>query len=408
MTEEGTMRLFKTELYKLCHKKLFPAGIICILGFVLLYFFQNLIAETSTINGVEYHGYEAVRMDRQITEEFKGTLTDEKLRQIIDRYGFPQNVEPYYGLTDGNFLNEFVMNYASDGYVYDWNDYKIATKVLPIAESKLANAASFATGGIRLEYYAGWETFESMYHMEMILISILVLCVVSPIFSGESQTNMKPLLFTTQEGPGKDVHAKIAASLTVSAILWLSFSALDLLLYGMIYGWSGLQCTASFITGWVFSAFQILQQSSGTYLIMVMLLSLLGILELCGITLCISAYCRSSFHSVAVAAVCWIMPMFVFQFVLRGIYQILSSFLQIHELSHGLLYALSRVLFLFHCLLYSAPFYLICEGILTEISVINNRSEMGPLYIVIACACAVFALCIVRARKVYRGSTTIK
>lgn len=396
------MRLYKTELYKLCHKKLFFAGIACILGFMLLYFFQNLISETSTINGVEYHGYEAVRMNRQITEEFKGSLTDEKLRQIIDRYGFPQNVEPNYGLTDSNFLNEFVMKYASDGYMYGWDDYKLATKVLPIAETKLVSAASSSTDGILLEYYAGWKTFTSIYHMEMILISSLILCTVSPIFSGESQTRMKPLLFTTQEGPAKDVRAKIAASLTVSAALWLSISALDLLLYGTIYGWSGLHCITYFITEEGVSSFQILQQPFGTYLISVMLFSLLGILELCAITLSISAYCRSTFHSAAVSAVCWIMPVFVFLFALRGIYRVLSSFLQVYALSHELLYVLSRILFLFHCLLYSAPFYLIYEDILVEISVITNRSEIWPLCIVTAFACAVFALCIVSACRVYR------
>lgn len=396
------MRLYKTELYKLCHQKIFPIGVICILAFVLLYFFQNLQAVTSTINGVEYRGYEAVRMDRRITEEFRGPVTDEKLQQIIDRYGFPQNFRENYGFTDGNFLNMFVMQHASDGYAHDWDDYKIATRVLPLAETDLGQSAAVTEGRFRLEYYIGWEDFTNMYYMEMILISVLILCAVSPVFSVEMQTRMKPLLFTTQEGPAKDMYAKIAASFTVSAILWLTFSAFDLLLYGMIYGWDGLHCIAGLVTDGRVSPFLIQDRPFGAYLIPASLLSLLGVLGLCAVTLSVSAHCRSSFHSIATAAVCWILPVFIFLFIRPGIYQVLISFARSHELSDGSLRVLSRILFLFDCLLYSAPFYLINEDLPVEISVMNNRSETGPFYVVIALACVICVLCIGKARRRYR------
>lgn len=392
------MRLYKAELYKLCHKKIFTVGLLCILGFVLLYFFQNLFAKTSTVNGITYHGYEAVRMDRQITEEFQGTVTDEKMQQIIEQYGFPQNIKPYVGLTDSNFLNEFVMKYASNGYLNDWDDYRLATKVLPLADTKLGQLASSLPGGLMLSYYAGWETFTDMYHMEMILVSVLILCIVSPVFSHETQSRMKPLLFTTQEGPAADITARITASLTVTFVLWVSFTALSLLLYGTVYGWDGLRCNAGLVIFGHPVSFRILQQPLGTYLLTVTLCTLTAVLELCAITLAISAGCRSSFHAVATAAICWIMPVFLFLFMLPALIRLLSSL----GLTPSLLHAFAYLVFLLDCMLYAAPFYLIYEDILIEITAIAQRSEILPLCIALVCACTVFLLCLISTCHRYR------
>lgn len=395
------MRLYKAELYKLCYKKIFSIGLLCILGFVLLFFFQNLWAETSTVDGITYHGYEAVQMDRQITEEFKGPLTDEKMQRIIDRYGFPQKFEPYIGLTDSNFLNEFVMRYASDGYTYDWDDYRLPTKVVPLADTEMGRLITSQPDSFQLTYYAGWENFTAMYHTEMILISVLLLCVLSPVFSHESQSRMKPLLFTTQEGPASDVSARIAASLTLSAVLWLLFTVLNLLLYGTVYGWDGLRCNAHLVTYGFPSYpghFDILQQPLGTYLLIVMLFALTALLELCAITLAISADCRSSFHSVLAAVLCWIIPVFLLLIMKPALIRLLSSL----GLSHSLLHVFAYIIFLSDCLLYAAPFYMIYEGILEEISVMSRHSEILPLYIVFACACITFALCIASTYHRYR------
>lgn len=66
------------ELYKLCHKKSFTAGLIVVLLLGLFFFYNEAQYGYCCINGTEYHGFEAIRMDRRITEEFRGALTDKK------------------------------------------------------------------------------------------------------------------------------------------------------------------------------------------------------------------------------------------------------------------------------------------------------------------------------------------
>ena len=104
------MRLYKMEFFKLFQNKIFKIGMLATTGLLFLYFwFAEVGGEIATVDGKFYSGYEAVQMNRKITEEFEGDLTDEKVNQIIEKYGLPTKFEENMpGWRDGNFLNDFV------------------------------------------------------------------------------------------------------------------------------------------------------------------------------------------------------------------------------------------------------------------------------------------------------------
>lgn len=82
------MRLYKVELYKLFHNRIFKIGMLAMIGLLLLYFgLVEVGGEIATVDGKFYSGYEAVQMNRKITEEFEGEVTDEKnsLSGLYDR-----------------------------------------------------------------------------------------------------------------------------------------------------------------------------------------------------------------------------------------------------------------------------------------------------------------------------------
>lgn len=366
------MRLYKMELYKLCHKKFFYTGTVFIIAFVLLYFFQTLHTAVSTVDGIVYRGYAAVKTDRRITEEFHGPLTGETVQRIVDRYGLPDpdtDNATFQNSSDSNFLNRFAMTYGTD------------------------NTSAVQTGNdIWLDYYDGWSMFTSMYFMEMIMVSVLLLCMLTPVFSIEILTRTKPLLFTTQNGPEKDTRAKIAAAFTITIGLWSAITALSLLLTGAVYGWEGLRCPAFLVEFYGAPGY-----AYGFYLIISLLLSLLGVLELCAIALAFSAYCRSPFHAAALTAACYMMPILCLT-LLRTLYQILS----VSGLSYSALFLWSRVLFCFHCLFIATPFFLSHQDIVVEIGAISNRTVYGPLLIVIFYACMTILMCTAAAYRKYR------
>ena len=386
------MRLYRIELYKLCRKKLFAVGIVCIFSVLTLLFCQRVGAARSTINGIEYHGYEAVMADRQITEEFTGILTDDVIQQIAVNYGFPQRVVKYYGFSDGNFLNNFVATYASDGYLNDWEDYRIASKTIPLADTILRELREMSGQEIWFAYYGEWKSYPEWYYLGMIMVSIFILCIVSTTFADEEQSNTKQLLFTTQEGPAKDICAKIAAAFTLAIGLWLAVTAFSLLLYGIVYGTDSFGCPSILVVD--FSEPLI---SFGTLLTQSMFLSLLGILELCTVTLLISAYSRSNFVSVAVCAFCWAIPL-LSMMVLRGIIHILLA----SSLEQSVLSVCSRILFPFQLMVYAAPLYLIHFDISSELDAVSFNQGFNAFCIIVLLASAVALFCIAGAYRRYR------
>lgn len=179
------MRLYRMELYKLLYKKIFRFGLLAVLGILLAYFLLVSVGgERTTINGELYTGFAAVREDRRITERFRGVLTDEKARQIIEQYGFPSKVEENYGgFRDENYLNGFVTEQLGNGYYFSWDDYQISTALQPLAESGLGAAARAAGREVLLDYAEGWGVFLDLLQLGMILGSALIVTVVSPAFS---------------------------------------------------------------------------------------------------------------------------------------------------------------------------------------------------------------------------------
>lgn len=307
------MRLYKMELYKLCHRKIFAIGVVCTVAIMLIFFLMSVAEERTYVDGITYHGDEAVQTDRRITEEFKGVITDEKVDRIIKKYGLPSEVEDhcnYY--VDANFLNGWVERYLSDGYFGRWNDYEPATCTFPIADTTLGEVREFSGKEIILEYNNGWPVFLEVLQMGLILGSILILFTLSVVFANEWQTKMLPLLFTTKEGRKKDIYIKIAVAFTVGVSVWLGVVALDFLLCGIVYGFSGLNCMVGLMKGYFINTYSPASMlDMGSFIIFVLLRYLLGILLLCSLTICISAYFKTSFHTAINAAICWAAPILI-------------------------------------------------------------------------------------------------
>lgn len=320
------IKLYRMELYKLCSRKIFIVLSAVVFTIILLMFSVQVTEEEATVDGITYWGYEAVQVNRRITEEFRGVLTDEKVQQIVVKYGLPEKVETGWGyFRDANFLNEFVVNYLTDAYIHDWNDYRVATVIYPMAETDLGKVMELTGEEIVLEYYKGWRAFYMILSSGMILGSILVILTLSPLFAQESQVRTLPLLFTTKEGREKDITAKIAAALTVSFGVWAGILLLDLLLCGVVYGFDGLACYNGMALNYLFPSPDCMIPLPN-YLLMIVLLCFLGMMSLGAVTICISARCKNSFHAVTVSAIYWGAPLLLQMFTgFYGIGRLLAA-----------------------------------------------------------------------------------
>lgn len=307
------MRLYKAELFKLLSRKVFIIGFFSVLCFIMLFFAMNVSEERTTIDGKLYTGYEAIQMNRKITAELGGLLTDEKAKQIIDTYGFPQKVEEGYGgFRDENYLNGFVTTHLGNGYLYDWDDYVISTELIPISQTELGEIQKINGDGILLEYTTGWTVFFDIIQIGMVLGSILILFTISVVFAEEKQCNMFPLLFTCEDGKEKDTAVKICASFTIATVIYAVITLFMLILCGLVYGFDGLHS----IIGLVFTEtpntlLKISMTSVAYYIIIKMIINYLALNCVCAIVLFVSAHYQSSFHAVIVSSIIWGVPILI-------------------------------------------------------------------------------------------------
>ena len=297
------MRLYKTELFKLFYNKIFKIGILVVTGLILLYFcFAEVGGEIATVDGKFYSGYEAVQINRKITKEFEGDLTDEKVNQIIEKYGLPAKIEENMpGWRDGNFLNDFVTEYFTNGA---WENGVLPTEKYSLEETELGKFYDEIGKTPYLSYTRGWKVFIEILQFGLILGSILVICEVSTVFAQESQTKMLPLIFSTQEGRRKDVWAKIFASFTFTVFIFAWIVVVNLILCWMVYGLNGFN-NISWI---ILSQYMRRPILFLKYLGILLGLAFQAFLSLCALTLCVSAYQSSSFGAVIIASICWGLP----------------------------------------------------------------------------------------------------
>ena len=156
------MRLFKMEIYKLYHEKVFLWGVLSVIVLMMIFFwFAEVEDELAVIGEKSYSGYEAVQVNRKITEEFEGIITDEKIDQIIKKYGIPSKLgENMPNWRDGNYLNDFVVLYFTDG---NWQAQILPTQTYTLKESELGKVCENRGITPALEYVKGWRAFSLMF-----------------------------------------------------------------------------------------------------------------------------------------------------------------------------------------------------------------------------------------------------
>ena len=327
------MQLYKMELYKIFHRKIFWIGILAILGLMFVYFwFAEVGDERCVIDGRSHSGYEAVQMNKKITEEYAGTVTDEKINPIVDKYGLPSELnENMPGWKDGNYLNDFVTRFFTNG---SWENGVKPTERYRLKDTDLWKAYKEYNENIdsksekndkkqmkteilsmwkfkpTLEYTTGWKVFRELLQFGLILGSIMIICVISGIFAEESQTKMLPLIFTTVEGKRKDTSAKVLASFTITVLLYAGITGSAWGLCKIVYDLKGgYDLTGVVISGSMWKTVDKVPFFS--YLSVLLILGMLAFLSLNAITLCISAYQDSMFGAVVATAICWAIPLLV-------------------------------------------------------------------------------------------------
>ena len=288
--------IWKKEIYKIASRKVIWCGVLLLLAFVTFRLYAEQKDYSVTIDGQSYYGKEAIEKDRELTAEYAGILTLEKVQEIYDKYGFYY----YDDKTEsnaGNFCSKFVTEQMTNYNQTSGNDPSQIQ--FYEGEEWEQNAEPLLKENLQFDYFYGWQDFQEIYGMMGILLLYVILIIgLSPVFAEEYTLRTADILLSTQRGKKSCICLKIAAALSFTAMVYLMVTAYIWFIYLLVYGTQGLDASAV-LAGASFFGYG--PGSIGGFLLSMSALGLAGGLLLTGCVLAASSLCRNSFLTVVVS-----------------------------------------------------------------------------------------------------------
>lgn len=295
--------IWKEEFKKIAARKIVWIAAILLLGFVTFRLFAELDAYTVTIDGKSWHGREALLKDQSLTEKYTGILTEKKIRQIYEKYGF-YLFDAEDSSVELNFCNKYItLNFTNFMQTSGTDPQKI--HFLEGDEWEY-NVEPYLKNRVNFGYISGWDDFVEIYMMVLISSYIILLVGLSPIFAEEYMLKTADIVRTTKRGKGSGIWMKISAACVFSLLFVFLSSIYVFVIYLSVYGARGLDSSAVLLTFASFYGY--CPGSVGGFLIFMGVLGVFGTLLLTGITLGFSSSCRNSFLALILSLTAFFIP----------------------------------------------------------------------------------------------------
>lgn len=329
-------KLIRFELRKIFTKRLTQIALIAVLLLSALFSFstyQNKYAFDGVSN--EGTGRTAVEIDKSMAAKYEGVLTDEKVQQMMSEL-VPKS--------DSRGLNAIYIyrNAMQSAVAVRFSDINGNWNGLSVADV-------FGEEEIKVGYVDGWLSTSQNMAKVFIILSLVIIIMVAPVFSAE-YGGVDNIILTSKYGKTKCTTAKVIASIFSALIVTVLVATINILIAFFLYGNKGLDCSIlfaplSFVEGYI--PFNITCETLLKYQI---ILAFTSAISVTGLTLILSAVCKSQMVALIASATVHVLPIMLpiaetntlFRFiVLLPLYH--SQFLSImsvEQISGGMLYAI--------------------------------------------------------------------
>lgn len=332
-------KLIYFELRKIFSKRLAQ---IAIIGILLL---STLFAVSTYLNKYSFDGISnegsgktAVEIDKEIAEKYEGILTDEKVQQMMSDFS------PKYDLHGMNaaYLYQNAMQSAAFARFSDINGNWNGLSVSDV----------FGDEEIKIGYTDGWLSTSQNMEKIFVVLSLVIVIVVAPVFSGEYE-GVDNIILTSKYGKTKCSTAKAVASVLAAGFITALIIAFNLIISYALYGNIGLNCSILFAPRAFVEGFVPFNITCGTLLKYQILLAFTGTISVVGITLLISAVSKKQIVALVASAAVYIFPILLpisevnplFRYVgLLPLYHAQAiSLMSVEQMNSGVLYAVWAV-----------------------------------------------------------------
>jgi hypothetical protein len=328
--------LIKFELQKILTKRFTMISIaaVLLLSFVLSYAtFHNMYAFDGKSN--EGKGRTAIEIDKSVAEKYEGVLTDEKMQQIMTDF---KPTHDLHGM-NAQYLYQNAIQSSAFARFSDmkgnWNGASVSDL--------------FGNEEIKIGYVNGWLNTSQNIAKVLISLSLVIILIITPIFSDE-YSGVDNIILTSKYGKTKCATAKIIASILSALFITILIVAFHLILAFVLYGKEGLNCSILFAPQEFVEGYIPFNLTCGTVLKYQIILALSGVISVTGITLILSAICKSQMIAFAVSAAIYVVPIILPIPETSSLYRIIVlmplyhlqyiSIMSVEQMKNSILYAI--------------------------------------------------------------------
>lgn len=327
------------ELKKICTRRITQIGIFAILALnflLVISTFQSMHSFDG--EGSEGTGMTAIAIDKQISRQYQGILTDEKVQQMLHKFKpaadlHGMNVKYLYQ----NALQSSVHARFSD-LNGDWNGLTVSDV--------------FGDEKIQIGYVSGWLHVSQYMIRIFIVLSLLMILMTAPVFSGE-YGGVDRLILTAKYGKTQCSTAKNIAAILSALLITTLFVAVNIGAALTIYGREGLDCSIlfapmSFVEGYI--PFNLTCKTLIRYQI---LLAFTCMISVTGITLLLSSLCKNQVVTLIASVFLFILPILLPLTEVNPLYRLavlmpfyhaqFLSIMSVDQINGGLSYAVWSV-----------------------------------------------------------------
>ena len=297
-------KIFQEEFYKIASKKIVWIGLFCLLGFVRYRLAMVVDEYTMTTGRETICGKEAIAKDQELTAQYAGPLTEEKVQTIYEKYGFFY-INSETREQNGNYCSRFITERMTnsrqleepaldDIQFYQGSDWE-------------NNAAYLLEDGLRFDYVYGWDDLAETYGIMVIFcLSALFMIGLSSVFSEEYSLKTADILLTTRRGKGGGIWMKAAAAFGFTLSIYFAVTVYVWAIYLNVFGTQGLDASSVMI-GWG-NRWGYCPDTVAGFLLYQFWLGLAGMILLTAVVLAVSALCKNAFLAVVLSLTLYLIP----------------------------------------------------------------------------------------------------
>ncbi len=299
--------MIKAERDKIILRK--PTKILFVIGIILIitYFFLFQFSYTSVFYNYDtgkmdtVSGFAAIEQRKKTADMFAGKLTSDILTLMEQK------------ITEAKTATATKDEDSAFSALHVYRDQAAILEYMtePDGEKRSIEDAYPNHESVILGYCDGWDKMlSSMGNVLAILLCLLIVIILSPVFSEEYSCHTDSVIYAARYGKTKLVTAKIIASLEMVIGMYIIFLLLNAVLYMGIYGGQGWNVNIQSSLHYASSAYDL------TFLQMFLIsviLNILGLVAMTIITLFISAKLNTPVTAlIASCVVCFLPVLFDF------------------------------------------------------------------------------------------------